>query len=216
MSTVTERIDDLDEAKILGYFEVIRGTFLTKLIEFLMIQGNKDGHPIIARSKIPNDIIAQVKTTFGDEKLFFQALDLENEELYHNLIEDILTAILVNSWIVFEQIIKDIPNPNYSHNVSQQSVDYKRGDFGFSKQEKANLDLFYYIRNSIQHHNGAYFALRQIDAEYNGQAFHSEDHIGEKMIISLETPYKICLELEQLTCKAWSNYQRGKHSTSTS
>ncbi|MBI5216265.1 MAG: hypothetical protein HY960_10980 [Ignavibacteriae bacterium] len=211
MPTITETVDNLDEAKILGYFEVIRGTFLTKILQFLMIHGEKDSHPIIARSKIPNDVIAQVKHEFGNEKLFFQALELENEELYHNLMEDILTSILVGSWITFEQIAKDIPNPNYSHNADDQSLDYKRGDFGFSKTEKDNLDLFYYIRNSIQHHNGAYFASREVNAKYNEQVFQSIGHIGEKMIISLQTAYKICLDLERLSCKAWSNYQRRKY-----
>jgi len=208
MPTTVETIDNINEAKILGYFEVIRGTFLTKILQFLMVRGEKDSHPIIDRSKIPDGVIAEVKQMFGDENLFFQALDLENEELYYNLIDDILTSTLVGAWITFEQITKDIPNKNYSHSLDDQSLDYKRGDFGFSKQEKNNLDLFYYIRNSIQHYNGGYFASKEINTKYNGQVFQSKGHIGEKMNISLQTAYKIALDLEHLTCKAWSNFKR--------
>lgn len=207
MSKTIESIDNLDEAKILGYFESMKGVFLTKLAILLTFAKEIDGISVLDKTKFAEPVLTELKKAYPREKVFFDALELENEELFLNYQEDILTSLFSSSWYVFEQIIKDIPNPDYAHKSQQIGADFRRSDFGFSKREKADLELIYYIRNGIQHYNGAYYSESSINHTYDGHVFVSDGHIGEKMEITLQSGYKMCCDLERLACKAWTSYR---------
>ncbi len=57
--------------------------------------------------------------------------------------------------------------------------------FGFTKEEKADLAFFQYLRHAFMHYNGAYYAHRTIDHTYRGKRYKSTGHSGEKIVSSL-------------------------------
>jgi len=86
---------------------------------------------------------------------------------------------------------------------------FERNAFGFTKDEKADLEFFQYLRHAIMHYNGAYYAYRSIDHTYKGKRYESEGHCGEKFVSSLGTAWAILLDLERYSLKAW-NAVRGE------
>jgi hypothetical protein len=198
-----ENIDALDEIKILGYFETIRSVFLAKLA---MLVALKDPDPNV-RNLFQALIVrsAEAVTEELGDLPALQALRNQNPEIVLNLHEDTITAILLSSWAVFEQIIKDIPNPNYSRIPSSINADFRRRKFGFTNKEKDTIAVFYHIRNAIMRYNGAYHAYKMVDHTYHGTHFKSAGHIGEKIIVSVDVAYQTCKDLETYSMKAWTN-----------
>lgn len=202
--TSTERITDLDEAKILGYFESIQCAFLTKFLFLASHTGEKEGRRIVDPSRIPEDAIVAAESQLP-HPLFYRALRLGNEEIFLNYYEDMMTSLFTSSWLVFEQVIKDLTSTNYSNQTADMSLNYANGKFQFDKREKKDIELFYYIRNATHHYNGAYFAYRDIDHRYAGQDFKSAGHHGEKIQIDFKVAVQMSRDLERLTIKAWQN-----------
>ena len=198
-----ETINDLNEAKLLGYFETIKGVFVTKLV-FLLHFMNEEGNLVTANLNAAK--VEEVKAEFAFD-LVYNAIQNGNKELVENYIEDIVTTAVVSSWNVFEQLIKDLPTPNYALGTGDIAADYSRNMFALSQDEKRNLALFYYIRNAIDHYNGAYFAYSNIDRTYRGQHFLSAGHHGEKILVSLKMAWNIVGDIEQYAMKAWGNWK---------
>lgn len=150
------------------------------------------------------EVIPELEAQF-DEPLFFKALKLGNEELILNYLEDIITSAVSGSWNVFEQIIKTLTYGEYTEETQQMSVNYESGKFQFTKREKKDIELFYYLRNAMAHYNGAYYSYRDIDHRYKGWDFKSESNIGNKIIISPKAVYEIICDLESYSMRAWNN-----------
>lgn len=199
-----ESILNLDESIILGYFESIRGVFLSKLILVYSHLDISGAIPCIEATSVPADVISEVKKVF-DDPLFFKAFKNKNAELYLNLQDDIINSIVITSWSVFEQIIKDLSVSNYVQLTDQQSANYESGIFQFTKREKKDLKLFYYIRNAVLHYNGAYYAAKNINHRYKGKDFISAGRAGEKIEASIKLAWDIATDLEHYALKAWNN-----------
>lgn len=202
--TAIEEINNLDAAKLLGYFESIKGVFLLKFIFLASFLKEEDGRRFIDSAKLPDDAITSIKSIF-DDPLFYKSLDKGNEELYLNYLEDMITALVTSSWNVFEQITKDLAKPNYAAQTDELSVCYQNRKYQFNAREKKDIELFYYIRNSIHHYNGAYYAAKEIDHQYAGSDFKSSGHHGEKIEVKIPVAWQIACDLERHTMKAWNN-----------
>ena len=195
-----ERIDGLDEAKILGYFESIRSVFLLK---FALLWGLESTPHEGEFHEQMVGFARQVANEFN-EPLGLKALQRGNWQIRENLKEDIGTSSLLAGWAVFEQITREVPNPGYATDTSVLTAGFERNVFGFTKVEKADLQFFQYLRHSIMHYNGAYYAHRSIDHTYKGKRYESNGHCGEKVVTSLETAWAILLDLERYSLKAWT------------
>lgn len=197
-----ELVTNIDENKIDRYFESIRSVFYTKLVSEILLFDDK------GRGKLcmPNDVFNCFEKTFKDFKAYTLHLYNGDGAIRDNFHDNMLSSIIIDSWVVFELIIKDLTQKDYSKNENDISMDYKAKKFGFSKNEKANLDLFYYIRNSYVHYNGAFHASKKIDHTYEGIHFVSEDHEGEQIEIKNVTiAYKMHLDMNEYAKKAWRN-----------
>jgi hypothetical protein len=201
---MTESIDDLDEAGLLGYFESIKSNFLTKFILLTSIIEEKGGVKKLSLPFDATEIIAGMKKHF-DNPVFFSALDKGNEEIVLNLQEDLISGAVIQSWSVFEQILKTLESGNYASSPESSSVNYQRGIYQFTGREKKDLQLFYYIRNDVVHYNGAYYSYRSIDHRYNGTDFKSQGSEGKKIVMPPATVYKLIEDLERYATKAWQN-----------
>ena len=200
-----EKVTNLNELKALGYFETICSVFFTKL---LLLTYHTDGKKIII--SLTNDVVDVFKD-FTDFAQYTKALKRGNNELLLNFQEDITTSLLISSWTIFEQIIKDLSKKDYALSKEDISADYRKNIFGLSDREKKNLDLFYYIRNAIVHYNGAYFSYREIDHVYSGYRYQSMGHEGEKIFIpSTQDAFKMHLDIENYAYKSWDNYHNKK------
>lgn len=200
-----EKITDLDEAMLLGYFESIRGVFLTKFVFLAAFTGESKGERCFVA--IPQAAIDDVKQNF-DDPIFFKALEQSNSELHANFVEDMVTSLLSASWNIFEQVTKDLASRDYSTKTDELSVCYTNGKFQFDKREKKDIELFYYIRNATHHYNGAYYAGKDIDHCYDGIDFKSLGHHGEKIQSNIRTGYRMLADIERYTIKAWQNAKR--------
>ena len=199
----TEVITSLDEAKIIGYFETVKSNFYLQTM-FEALAFNEKGQFII---KCPEDIYKIMKINFSEFERFVKYLYHGNGAIRDNFHDLILTDLIINSWIIFEMIIKDLANKDYSLINSDQSVNYNSNSLGFSDNEKKDIDLFYYIRNAFSHYNGAYYAYKNIDHVYNGVHFISKGNEGKKIHIpDLKFAYKIHIDIEKLIIKGWGNY----------
>jgi hypothetical protein len=200
-----ETVTCMDEAKISGYFETIKSNFFIKL---LMMTLNFDNNKKF-RLSIPKDANEILGSSFKEFDLFLKALTRGNMEILDNLQDDLINNLIIDSWVCFELIIKDITKKDYALNVSDISVDYRAARLGLSQSDKDNLDLFYYIRNAYVHYNGAYYTSKDINKTYESCHFVSKGHEGEKINIpNLKIAYKIHLDIEQYAYKAWGNYQK--------
>lgn len=200
-----EKVTDLDEAKLLGYFESVRGVFLTKFILLTAFTEESKGTHVFA--SIPQAAIDDVKAVF-DDPIFYKALAQSNSELHANFLEDMVTSLFTSSWNIFEQVTKDLSSCDYVTKTDELSVCYTNGKFQFNKREKKDLELFYYIRNAIHHYNGAYYAGKDIDHRYDGCDFKSQGHCGEKIDMNIQTAYRMSKHLEKYTIKAWQNAKK--------
>ena len=201
---MTESINNLDEAGLLGYFESIKSNFLTKLILLASIIEEKGG---VQKLSLPFDaskVITDIKG-YIDNPVFFSAIEKGNEDIFLNLQEDLVSGAVIQSWSVFEQILKMLESGNYASSPESSSVNYQRGVYQFTSREKKDLQLFYYIRNAVVHYNGAYYSYRSIDHRYNGTDFKSQGSEGEKIVMSPVTGYKLIEDLERYATKAWQN-----------
>ena len=198
-----ETINDLNDTDILGYYESLRGNFCYKCG---MVVG-------LSADNLLGSIFHQTLSSFIEEfnsqsfntPIVVEAFEQKNPETIENLKEDAVTALVVGSWSCFEQIIKDLPNPNYAEDPNSQNADFYRQIFGFSQQEKNEIEFFYHLRNAIVHYNGAYHAYKKVDLLYHGSPFKSDGQIGEKIIVSPKLAYEISIDLEKYAMKAWSN-----------
>lgn len=206
-----EEINNLDETKLLGYFESIRSVFFLKFIFLLSFLKEKNGKTFIDGTKIPLDALNQAKKLLPDP-VFYEALNKGNEELYLNFLDDMLTSLITSSWNVFEQITKDLSTENYATQKTDLKVCYENSKFQFDTREKKDLKLFYYIRNAICHYNGAYYSFKEIDHHYKDNHFNSIGHHGEKIDITLRVAWEIACDIEKHSLKAYKN---GKISTSS-
>jgi hypothetical protein len=200
-----ERIDNLDETMVLGYFESIKSVFLLKSALLWGLESTElrdEFYTLVLRSA------AAVAEEFGDS-LGFKALQMRNPEARENLKEDIMTGTLLSAWVVFEQITREVPNPSYASDEAVLTAGFERNVFGFTKDEKADLEFFQYLRHGVMHYNGAYYAYRSIDHTYNGKRYESKGHFGEKMVSSLETAWAILLDIEKYSLKAWNAVRGG-------
>ena len=204
----SETIDDLDEAKVLGYFETIRSVFVTKLILLGSHTRKLERGSVIESHSLRSDILSEAQKLFPAETTLFQALKQENVEVWLNAFEDVPTAAILGSWNVFEEVIKHLASPNYARDAERATVDYHRNLFGLSEAEKDDLDFIYYLRNAIVHYNGAYYTEKKLDHTYKGVRFVSDGHAGEKIVASPKIAYEICLDLEKLAMKAWANHEK--------
>lgn len=202
--TTIEEINNLDEAKLLGYFESIKGVFLLKFIFLVSFLKEEDGRRFIDSAKLPDDAVTSIKSIF-DDPVFYKALSKGNEELYINYFEDMFTVLFTSSWNIFEQITKDLAKPNYAAQADELSVCYQNNKFQFEAREKKDIELFYYIRNAIHHYNGAYYAAKEIDHRYASSDFKSSGHHGEKIVVKIPVAWQIACDLELYTMKAWNN-----------
>jgi len=198
-----ESTQNLDAAMVLGYFETVKSAFLLKVLLLLTAtRATEDGNRFDS-NVFSVDALEIAKSDFPDD-IFYKALNKGNEELVLSLQEDILASSFNSSWIVFEKVIKDIINPNYTVDSEAQTMNYCNNRLGFSTQEKRNIELFYYIRNALAHHNGAYFSSKSIDHTYNGTRFKSDGNEGNKIIMSIDTVFKVISDTEKYTSDAFN------------
>lgn len=106
------------------------------------------------------------------------AIDNGNEAPVLNLLQDIATGIIFQSWIILELVVKDLLQPNYATLEGEYTCNYHANSFGFSTREKKGLDLFYYLRNAIVHTNGAFNTSKEIDHTFAGVRFKSDGNLG--------------------------------------
>jgi hypothetical protein len=207
MVDVAETVDDLDEAKVLGYFETLKSAFFMKLV-FLGTHSGGVGKGFRYSSFDPAFLEDVGKLISCEQEL--KALRNENLELVQNFIEDIVRGALIGSWMIFELVIKDLATPNYSQRTEDLNADFGRALFGFEKRHKKDLELFYYFRNALAHHNGAYFKSKDIDHTYRSVHFKSKDNWGKMIIISPELAFQIILDMEKHTLHAWASAKTHK------
>ena len=197
-----EKITNINEKKIDGYFDTIETIFFTKL-EAELLLFNENGQAALTLDK---NASAKLKNTFSDFKKFEKYFRYGDGTIKKNFHDEIFSSIIIASWVIFELIIKDLISKDYSENENDISLDYKSNKLGFSKDEKNDLDLFYYIRNSFIHYNGAYYKYKKINHIYEGQTFSSNGHEGEQIEINnLKVVYKMHLDMQRLAKKAWTN-----------
>jgi hypothetical protein len=200
-----ESVTSLDETKILGYFENIKGNFFLKTtIESLAF--NKKGKFILS---ISDEIKNLMESTFGDYNRFTKYLYHGNGAIKNNFHDSIINDLIIGSWVCFELIIKDLAKKDYSLINHDQTINYRANKLGLSDDEKDNLELFYYIRNAFSHYNGAYYKSKSIEHTYNGILFNSLGKEGNKIYIpDLKFAFKIFSDIEAYTLKAWNNCQK--------
>jgi hypothetical protein len=200
-----ESVNNLDEAMVLGYFASLKSSFLLKLIllSHFLVPDSLSLDP----KKIDRSIASEVSKRFHDPN-FFKALVKGNKELTQNFLDDAVTSLIMSSWTVCEQVLKDLAKPDYTRDGDDVNLCYDNSRFAFSKQEKKNIGLFYYIRNAICHHNGAYYASTAMNHTYQGKSFRSEGNLGNKIEIDLLLAWSIASDLEGYTEKAWSNSKK--------
>jgi hypothetical protein len=203
---MAESINDIDDIMILGYFESIRSVFFTKLTLLSALtntdKNGKSFHDLLI------DFGRDVDNEIND-KPCLTALRRKNPEVIENLKEDLCTSSLLSAWIIFEQVIKHTTRSNYALNPNDLSLDYYKRKFAFTKREKKDLDLFCYLRNSIVHYNGAYYAYKKIDHTYNGIRFKSIGLEGIKIDgLSIRAHYKVIQDIQKYTLKAWTASQK--------
>jgi len=199
-----ESIDNLNEVMFLGYFESIKGVFITKWM--LLLNLTDAAHKHFVPAEFDNAITQHLRGQFPFDLAYNALANPANEHMVANFVQDITTTAIISSWCVFEELIKHLPVPNYAHDAGQLNASYQRGPFALSHAEKDNLDLFYYIRNALVHYNGAYFASTAVNQTYNGQHYASIGHEGEKISVSPATAWWMIGDIEAYAIKAWTNW----------
>jgi hypothetical protein len=204
METVTK----ITEEKILGYFETIKANFfVSQLAEQMLF--NEKGQFLM---EIP-DTLDLVFKSFYKEYIQFKKYLFHGDGAIRQCFRDqIMTDVIVGSWVCFELVIKDLANNDYSLIDDEFSINYNAKSLGLSKVEKRNIDLFYYIRNAFVHYNGAYYKSKEISHTYNSVKFNSKGNEGTKIKIpNMKFAYQIHLDIEEYTMKCWSNLMKIKN-----
>ncbi len=194
----TETINNLNSANVLGYYESIRSVFYVKLgVLGFFEAGNITEHQTISNAA------SEMALALG---MNFDAAVLGNisEEVVDNLKEDAITALIVSSWNVFEQVIKDLASPGYASSSVKLNADFYKKIFGYTQPEIAEIEFFYHLRNAIAHYNGTYHAYKMVDVSYNNRKFKSDGHIGEKIEVDFPLAFSISNDLEKYAMQAWS------------
>lgn len=203
----SELVTGLDEAAILGYFESLRGVFLTKWVVLAALTRDRDGRHILDPDVLPATAIAEAEAAFPDP-LFYPAFRQGNAELHTNFLEDMGTALVTSAWNIFELVTKHLVRPDYVLQSGAMSMCYENSRFRFTTREKKDLELFHTIRNALHHYNGAYYAGRSIDHRYAGVDFVSSGREGQKIPMNLGMAHSIACDLERYTLKAWACARR--------
>lgn len=204
-----ESIDNLTEVMILGYFESIKGVFITKWL--LLVNMTDATYEHFVPGEFDAALTAEIQALFPVNLAYNALANPANEHMVANFVQDIATTAIISAWCVFEQLIKHLAVPNYAHDANQLNASYQRAVFGLSHIEKDNLNLFYYIRNAIVHYNGAYFAATAINHSYNGQNYVSIGHEGEKISILQATAWRMINDIEAYSIKAYQNWLTWKN-----
>jgi hypothetical protein len=200
--TDVEKVTNLTSDMVLGYFETMKSCFYVKLGVIAWFEGGD-----VAKHRELSSIAAEAASAFNDE-LAVKVLASIRPEVVENLKEDAITALLMSGWAVFEQVIKDLTVPDYATQPHLLQADFHNGILGFTQTERAEIALFYHIRNAIAHYNGAYHAYRTVDVAYGGRHFKSDGHFGEKIDVSIRLAVQIVDDLEKYALKAWSHVGR--------
>lgn len=207
MEEPIETIGDLDEAKVLGYFETLRAAFIVKC---LWLGGtsrrNASGQDVLSSAAFPEDLLDEMESIFADPPTYV-AIRGETPEIFLNLREDIINGAVLGAWFVFEMVVKILRNAGFVSATTKTDINYTDNRFGFDAREKKDLDFFYYIRNSIAHANGAFMAVKAVNHWYDGEQFDSGGREGQKMILKTTTAFRIINDLQNLTMKAWTNWR---------
>ncbi len=195
----------LDEAEILGFFETVKSTFLTKFM--VLVEWFEHEPPRVKLGVVSAETLDLVDEKFSCPN-FARAWKLGNSELVENFKEEMVTSGVINAWMVFERIVKGLPNEDYAKDEEQTTANYQRSDFGLRKRTKGDLDFIYYLRNALLHYNGCYYAGKSIDLIYDGQSYKSSGNEGDAIIMSPQTAWKIINDLERHAMSAWTNYRQ--------
>jgi hypothetical protein len=200
---MSETVTDIDEAKVLGYFETVKSTFLLKL---LLLRSHVDANmEVLDFRSFKKEHIDELRAVYSDPTLY-RSLAARSGALVPNLLEDVATAALIGGWIIFELVIKDLTQKDYSLVPAELTADFNQNAFGLSSREKKDLELFYYIRNSLVHHNGAFYAKNSpISHTFGGLSVESAGKEGQKISLTLPFIWQLLLRLEELTLKAWTS-----------
>jgi hypothetical protein len=209
MEELIETIGDLDERKILGYFETLRSAFIVKCAWLGGTSGeNASGEKVLRAVAFPDDLLSQIEAIFADPPTY-ASIRGETPELFLNLQEDIMNSAVLSAWFVFEMVVKVLRNADFVTATTKTDINYTDRRFDFDNREKKDLDFFYYLRNAIAHANGAFTAVKAVHHWYDGEQFDSGGKEGQKMILKTTTSFRIINDLQKLTMKAWTNWKVG-------
>ena len=105
---VNESVEKITDDMLLGYFESIRGIFITKWV-FLAHFVDNSGESLVP-ANIDQAVLNQVNAQFPDPVVYprFQAA---NKHLVANYLGDVISNAIIGPWIVLEQLIKYLPRP---------------------------------------------------------------------------------------------------------
>jgi hypothetical protein len=207
MEEAIETIRDLDEAKILGYFETLRSAFIVKCAWLGGTSGqDASGQNVLRAAAFPDDLLCKLEPVFADPPTY-ASIRGETPELFMNLREDIINSAVLGAWFVFEAVVKVLRNTDFVSATTKTDINYTDNRFAFVAREKKDLEFFYYLRNAIAHANGAFTAVKAVNHWYDGQHFVSGGKEGQKVILNTTTAFKIINDLQKLTMKAWTNWQ---------
>ena len=205
-TAILETIANLDEVNILGYFESLNSIFITKFALISAHGKNDFGNKYIDPINI-DEALKEVEKLFP-HKTVYKSIRNKNEEIFLNLMDEFNTSILTGCWIVFELIVKSLIDEDYYLSTEDTTANFENSKFAFSKAEKKDLRLFYYLRNALVHYNGCYFKYRSIDHTFLGERFNSVGNEGNKIIIKIKTLWGILKRMEELSIKAWDSYRK--------
>jgi hypothetical protein len=200
-----ESIDYLNEARVLGYFESIKGIFITKWSMLWTLASNDREH--FRADAFPQAVIEDIRALYPFPGAYAALQNPADEHMVANMVDDIITISVMHAWSVFEQLIKHLPNNNYAHVGSQYTADFERRVFAFTAAEKDDLKLIYYIRNAIAHYSGAYNAYKEVDHVYRGFHFQSIGREGQPIGMTEAIAWNMLCDIERLGLKAWTNWK---------
>lgn len=195
----------IDRDDIVNYYTTIQVNFLSKL-SFLASYTlkNDSGENEVKADSILLEHLGYIEPVLPHPQ-FYRSIKEGSSALHLNLQDDLATSAIVTSWNVFERIIKLLKYGNYSQESDKNAVDFLYGFFGFNSAEKNDLHFLYYVRNSIAHHNGVYYAYKEINHTYEGAVFKSKGNEGIQIEITNEIAYSMIRHLNTLSLKAWDN-----------
>lgn len=199
-------MDITNENDVKGYYRHVRGVFLTKFLLALKMSVETDNPPAFESRKFSEEIFTEFQKQFPNEGEFLEGFRQNNPKIFLMFQIEHSDSAFLMSWIVFEYCTKYVRKPDYFLSDEGTDMNYKSGQFGFNEEEKKDLDLFYYIRNSIFHYNGKYFAYQSIDHSFEGKRFISIGNEGNQILSSVKMTYQMINKMEEYACKAIRNF----------